>query len=906
LIGSQPARIPPVQTQLLRTKLYVPPVHPHLVPRPRLTAQLDRGVQLGRRLALLSAPAGYGKTTLLAEWIAGAGLPVAWLSLDEDDNAPARFWSYLIAALQTVHPDLGAAARASLDPSQSRPPPIEPLLTGLINELDRLPAHLLLVLDDYHAVTAPEVHRSVEFLLTHRPAPLHLVIATRADPPWPLARLRARGDLTELRLVDLVFTPDEIAAFLESTAGLRLPPDQLAALGARTEGWPAGLQLAALSLTGRDPRATADFIHSLAGSHRFILDYLLEEVLDRQPTPMRDFLLTTSILDRFAAPLCDAVTGRDDGLAILRQLEQANLFLIPLDDRRRWFRYHHLFAGLLRGHLRQTRPDRVPTLHHRASAWYERNGWVALALSHALAAGDLLRAERIVRENVLALMDRGELGTLAGRLEALPLDAVHSRPWLCLALAWTRVYTGPLDGVEPLLRAAEAALTDLAGPPAEASHIRGHIATVRAYAAVLLDDRSRVASLARAALRDLPTSDLMTRGVALAVLATALRDAGDLGAAEETLLEAVAVSRGTRNNHVTVTNLCDLAEIQTARGALHRAAATCRQALELAHDRDRPNRRRLPIAGLACAFLSHVLREWNDLESALHYAEQGVILTGAWGWAEIMMRVHVALARARGAAGDTTGALEALAEARTAAAELGPDYSAGLAALEARIHLSAGDLAPAARWAAGYAATPGPADGPLLPRFNRHLLWARILLAQGEVDRASDLLAWLLDQAEAAGVARLQILATIVQALVLQARGQGDAALAALASALSLAEPENYVRSFTTAGEPMGGLLRRAIAQGVAVPYATRLLAALHEDAARRVAVPSAPAIELLTRRELEVLRLLTTHLSGTEIARQLTISPNTVRTHIKNIYAKLDAHSRDEAVARAEELALL
>jgi LuxR family maltose regulon positive regulatory protein len=895
-----------VHSQLLRTKLYIPPVHPQLVPRPRLTARLDEGVRLERKLTLVSAPAGYGKTTLLSEWVARSGGAVAWLSLDKDDNTPSRFWTYVIAALQTVDAGLGGAAGAVLGASQPRPPSIKAVLTGLINEIDEFEGSLILILDDYHVITAPDIHDGVAFLLGHQPSQMHLVIAARADPPWPLTRLRARGEMTELRLDDLVFTPDETESFLRRTARLDLPPDQLATLGARTEGWVAGLQMAALSIQGCSPEGTTAFVHSLAGSHRFILDYLTEEVLDRQIVDIQAFLLNTSILERMTAPLCDALTGRDDSQAALLHLEQANLFLIPLDDARHWYRYHHLFADLLRSRLQRTRSDLIPALHRRASLWFEQNGLIAEAVSHALAAGDFQESERLVRGNVLAMMDRNELGTLAGRLDMLPASEVRSRPWLSLALAWTRVYAGPLEAVEPLLRDAEQALSDFDGDrPAHARHIRGHIATIRAYAAVLLGAGFQVEALARSALADLPASDLLARGVALAILATALRDRGDLDAAEDTLVEAVAVSRGARNNHVTVTNLCDLAELQTARGKLRQAAATCRQALRLAYD-DEPGRGRLPVAGLACTSLSHVLREWNDLESAVRYAQEGVQLAETWGWAEIMMKAYIALAQARQATGDATGALEAIAQAQAAASELGPEYSAGLAALEAQIHLSAGNLAAAARWAAGYERGPTTAGESLLTRLARHLLWARILIAQNKPGQAADLLTWLLEEVQHSGVARLQLRAAVLQSIVLQKRSEQEAALAALACALALAEPEGYLRTFITAGPPMGQLLRQAIVRGISVPYATRLLAALQEEGERRGGTVPTPAIDPLSRRELEVLRLLTTHLSSVEIARELTVSSNTVRTHIKNIYSKLGVHSRSEAVGKAEELKLL
>ena len=923
---------------LLKTKLYVPPPRPNLVPRPHLIERLWEGLCIGCKLTLVSAPAGFGKTTLLSEWVENLaqmsvpGCPdaaklrfeevrVAWVSLDEGDNDPTWFWTYVVAALQTACAELGEAALAALQSpgfaNANTPPPIESLLAGLTNEMAEIPLSFVLVLDDFHVITAPSVNDSIVFFINNMAPHVRVVLSGRADPLWPLAGLRGHGEMTELRANDLRFTPSEAATFLNTVMGLGLSAEEIAILDARTEGWIVGLQMAALSMQSQDPSA---FVRAFSGSHRFILDYLVEEVLDQQPSEIQAFLLETSILERLTAPLCDAVrfgvaetpsssegtavTG--DSQVLLEQLEQANLFLVPLDDERRWYRYHHLFAELLRSRLEQNYPEQVPALHRQASAWCEQNGLIAEAVSHALAASDVGQVARLAEGNALAMMDRGELTTLGGWLDALPDKVVQTRPWLCLALAWTRVYAGPLDAVERLLRDAERALTGFAGTAAEAQHITGQIAAIRAYAAVLLGNAPQIGELARAALADLPEQDLMARGVALAVLATALRNQGDFGGAEQALVEAIAVSQAAGNNHVTVTILCDLAELQTAQGQLHRAAATCRDALQLANYYGGQGRQWLPVAGLACTCLSHLLREWNDLESALRYAREGVELSKQWGWAEIVVKSYIGLARALQATGDTAGALEAIEHAKRAASRLGPDYGANLAALEARIRLLQGDLTTAARWAALYESVLSARDETILSYPGWHLLWARILISQGEPGQASDLLAWLLQESEASRVERLQIGASILQSLAMQAQGEQTHALTVLTRALSLAEPEGYVRTFIEEGAPMGQLLQQAAAQGIAVEYAGKLLAALRAEGQETRPPTSAQLTEPLSDRELEVLRLLATGASNKEIAQTLVIAVGTVKQHLKNIYGKLDVHSRTEAVHRARELHLL
>jgi LuxR family maltose regulon positive regulatory protein len=893
-----------MSTQLLQTKLYIPPVRPELVPRPRLVERLNAG--FARKLTLISAPAGFGKTTLLSEWAAGCRHPVAWLSLDRGDNDPARFWAYFIAAVRREQVDAGEAALMMLQSSQ--PPAVEALLTGLINEITAAGRDpLAFVLDDYHLIKAQPIHNALIFLLDHMPPHMHLVIATRADPPLHIARLRGRGQLTELRSTDLRFTPDEATQFLNQVMGLDLSTDEVTALASRTEGWIAGLQMAAVSMRGRED--TASLVHALTGSDRYILDYLVEEVLQRQPDNIQTFLLQTAILERLTGPLCDAVTGQDDGQATLEVLERANLFIVPLDNERRWYRYHRLFADLLRRRLRQAQPDRAPILHRRASEWYEQNGFVSAAIDHALSSQDSERAARLVEQAAEATLMRSEVATLLRWVDALPDDMVRARPTLCLFHAWALLLGGrPIDLVESRLRSVDGDTT-----------LIGKATPLRAYVAIFRGRLSRAAALSREALEQLADDDVFLRGVATWMSAFSNMVDGDIVGGIRALDEAASMSQEAGNVMIAVMTTCNLAELHMTRGQLGKARDIYRQALELATDQQG---QRLPIAGMALMGLGELWREWNDLEAAERYLDEGIEQIGQWG--EIgSLDGYISLAYVRQARGDVDGARDAIQQAQQLAVKFDvTDVDDVLvAAHQAHVWAMQGDLESALHWIEGRELTVDAAlvelgkrlSGDLLTGYGRrwrtaeYLALTRLLLAQEQHDEALSMLELLVRVSERYGLNGRAIKFQVLKAMVHQAQGDVTQALAALESALSLAEPGGYVRVFVDEGEPMAALLRRAAARGIAVEYVGKLLAAFDAGVEQAHPYPYAQRlIEPLSERELEVLRLLTTHLSSPEIADQLYISVHTVRYHIKSIYSKLGVHRRADAVDRARELALL
>ena len=659
-------------TPLLQTKLYIPPPRPELVPRLRLIEQLNAGLRSGRKLTLVSAPAGFGKTTLVSEWIQALGgatppLAIAWLSLDEGDNDLTRFLIYSIAALQTIEASIGKGALSALESPQ--PPATEAILTTLINEVAAISDRIVLVLDDYHIIDAKPVDNTLTFLLEHLPPKMHLVIATREDPHLPLARLRVRGQLTELRVADLRFTPSEAAKFLNQVMGLHLSAEEVASLETRTEGWIAGLHLAALSMRGRED--VPGFIRAFAGDNRYIVDYLVEEVLNRQPEHVRNFLLQTSILDRLCGPLCDALTGQQDGRGMLGTLEHGNLFVVPLDDKRQWYRYHHLFAGVLQAHLMEEQPNQVPILHQRASEWYEHNGPSSDAIRHALAAEDFERGAGLV-ELVWPEMDRSfQSAAWLGWVKALPDELVRARPVLSVGYAWALLNGGELEAAEARLRAAERWLDTTAHrderPEASSAkmvvvdeeQLRSlpvTIANARAYLAQTRGDVPGSIKYARRALDLLPETDHFRRGRAAVLLGLAYWANGDLEAAHRTLADAMASFQMTGNTLFAISFTFILADIRMAQGRLHEAVSTYERSLQLATEQGEP-----APQGTADLYLglSELYREHGDMEAARQHLLRSEGL-GEPGWV-YQHRLRRAQAQIKKDQGDLDGAVELLA-----------------------------------------------------------------------------------------------------------------------------------------------------------------------------------------------------------------------------------------------------
>ena len=909
----------PERDVLLATKLHIPRPRPGFVVRPRLTQRLADGI--ARELVLVCTPAGFGKTTLLADWARGGRRPVAWLSLDEGDNDPVRFWRHVAAALDGVLP--GVAGRVAGLLQGLRSASFQAVAATLVNELAAGADEVVLVLDDYHLIQAPPVHASLGFLLDHLPASLRLVLASRADPPLPLAKLRARGQLAELRERDLRFTFEEAAELLRTAVGVELPDAAVAALGDRSEGWVAGLQLAALSLRGRDD--ITEFVEGFSGSHRYVLDYLAEEVLDRQPEPLRAFLLETSVLGRLSGALCDAVTGRSHSQALLEQAERANLFLVPLDEVRRWWRYHHLFADLLRARLHQERPERVPELHQAAAAWSEGHGLVDDAIRHALAGGDAVWAARLVERHFDDLLRRNEDATLHRWLEALPAEVVRSRPRLCLAQALWAWIGGRLEAVEPLVAEAERAYPAVAEEPYEPSvgratslgaNVPAAIGTFRAGLACLQGDAERTTRFGQQALAHLTDADRTLRSFAQWYLAVAEWLSGRLVEAEQALAGLVAEQRGAGERYFA--RLCyDLGQVQRAQGRLGAALGTYQQAL----DASGGAARLLPPAGMALVGLAGVLYERGELQAALDRATEGVGLWRQLSYGLQLVAGLAILARTRQAQGDRAGALEAIAEAERV--QLSPAM-VGLfnpaPALRTQLALAQGEVAEAARWvqARGLA----PDDQPSYPREREYLVLARVLLAEHTPDRALGLLERLYALAVAQGRTGSVIETRALQALALQAIGDEAGALAALAEALMLAAPEGYVRVFVDEGAPMATLLGKlsttpATAQAVAAAhmpaaYLGRLLEAFERAGLAGPLIPRRGTAALpglvaaLSARELEVLGLLAAGRSNPAIAEELVITLDTVKRHVTHILDKLGAANRTQAVTRARELGLL
>lgn len=896
------------RADLIRTKLYIPQPLANLVGRPRLVERLNEGIN--HPLLLISAAAGFGKTTLLSAWLSELSIPAAWISLDERDNDETRFIRYFIEALGTL--EIGIWVDWGSVISETAPTQLESLLIRLINQIAEIPEDFVLILNDYHWITSDAIHTDLAFFLEHLPPRMHLVIATRVDPPLPLSQLRARGQLVELRSNELRFTVEEARQFFDRTMGLDLNEDAVATLQSRTEGWIAGLQLAALSIRERD--RLDEFIASFTGNHRYIVDYLAEQVLQEQPPEIQTFLLETSILERLSGSLCESVTGREDSLEILEKLERANLFLVPLDDERQWYRYHNLFADFLQEQLQRRLPERWPDLHSKAAEWYEGHRLIAEAVGHALAVGNAEQALRLVEQIAETIWMRGEMSRLLDWLEALPNAMVRSRPRLCIFYAWILNIIGRREETEARLFDAEQSLRYSIEELGPRGTLQGMLLTTRAILAIMDGKAQSAIRLSRQALEDLPRQNLVWRSVVFRNLGNAYLLQGKTGQAIQAIREAICLSHKASNIYMNLVSMYELAEVQIIQGKLHQAEAIFRDALRLAEERAA---RGMVITGALHVGLGEVLRQWDDLEEAMAHLKLGIECGQKNGSLGIQVCGYTRLAQVALALDD----FDMAAESFRKAAELTPvaRRTSFLAHYDAQATLwgKQQDLDAAARWIRGRGLRP---DGELsFIDEAAYITMARVLIAQKKLEEALHLLENLSDCARKAGRIGRLLEILILQSLALRVQGQTSLALAALRQALEIAEPEGTMRLFLDEGGSMQELLILGIERGSwsetrLIGYTHKLLGVFRRNSSslsgfevRSHQHSLLPALlEPLSERELEILQHVASGLSNQHVADRLVIGVGTVNWHVSRIYRKLGVHNRTQAVALARELNLL
>ena len=904
---------------VLSTKLHLPPFPLKAVNRSRLINLLNEGFSVGHKLALVSAPAGFGKSTLVSEWIESCRRPAAWLSLDENDNDSVRFLIYLISALQAISPGLGAGILDALQSQQL--PSIETIQTTLLNEITAIPDDFALILDDYHLVDSKPIDEALTFLVEHLPPQMHLVITSREDPSLPIPRLRARNQLTEIRAADLRFTPSEAAEFLNQVMNLDLKVEEVAALESRTEGWIAGLQLAALSMKGQQD--VPGFIQAFAGDHRYIVDYLVEEVLRRQPEPVRNFLLQTSILERLNGSLCDAVTMQAGSKSKLEQLQRGNLFLIPLDDKREWYRFHHLFADVLLMHLIAEQPDQVSVLHIRACEWFEKNNLTADAIRHSLSARDFERAARLIEKSIPFMRQSRQESILLGWLKALPDELFQDHPVLNVNYAGTLLQNGQFEGVVSRLQDIEQWLAtpeEIRRQPVyvDEEEFQRLPSSVHMYHAAIALAQGDVASTiehARKVLELAREDNDFPRGSALSLLGLASWTSGDLETAYEMFSKGMAHLQKVGFISDVIGGCVTLADIRITQGRLREAMHIYEHGLQLATKQGAPI-----VRGAADMHvgISELCREHNDLITAEQHLLKSKEL-GELNWLlKNPYRWRVAMAHIRQAQGEWDDALDLLDEAEPLYFS---DFSPNprpVQALKARVWIKQGELEKAIDWARERKLS--VEEEPSYLREFEQITFVRILLFQFQNEHSDSLLhdvinflKHLLKSTEDGGRMGSVIEILILQALAYQMQEDVSAALSAVERALKLAEPEGYVRMFLDEGSDIERVLREASAHKIMPDYTARLLSAFEaERKSLDVETPPSAApdskslIEALSQRELDILRLFKTELSGPEIAQELVIALSTVRTHTKSIYSKLNVSSRRAAVNRAIELGLI
>ncbi len=862
---------------ILTTKLYSPPLRPDAVLRPRLIERLNEG--LHRKLTLISAPAGCGKTMLVSEWLSQIERPFAWLSLDERDNDLSRFLAYLVAAIQRIDASIGQEVLALLETPQT--PALEIVLTTLLNDLIQIPENSILVLDDLHLLDSTMIDEALNFLLDNLPPQLHLVIASREDPQLPLARLRARNQLTELRAADLRFTVSEAGDFLNQAMSLNLTEDDILALETRTEGWIAGLQLAAISMQGHED--TREFIESFTGSHHFVLDYLLAEVLQQQPEKVQNFLLQTSILERMSASLAAAILNEslESVQETLDTIVQSNLFIIPLDNERRWYRYHHLFGDLL--HQRLQNSSDINELHIRASIWHEENGFELDAFFHAASANDIERAERLIEGDKIPFYFRGIVAPILNWLESLPEDVLDARPSLRVMHAMVLSFTGrSLEEPEASLQIAEAAIKATPDNPNN-RNLEGSIAAVRAMLAIPNNQIDSILEQSQLALELLHPDKFAVRANAAWTLAYGYQVQGQRGAAIEAYSEVIPASEATGNTMVTIAAAIGLGGLQKAENQLHRASETFHYVIQLSGEPP------FPPASVAYLGLSRLNYEWNRLDLALEQAQQALKLGMQLKTVDTPIAALMVIARIKLLQGDVSRAVSALAEAEQLIHErqllfIMPD----IISIRVLIALHQGNLEKASQLAQSQ-------DIPISQ--------IRVHLARGDTGAALKLLETLHTEAETKDFKNDLLQAKILRSIAHQMDNRIDAALQILTQALNMTEAEGFIRSYIDESRPMKQLLSEAKARGIMPDYVTHLLS---EFEGHTKPSPAQDLIEPMSERELEVLGLIAEGLSNREISERLFLALDTIKGHNRRIFAKLHVKNRTEAVARARELSLI
>ncbi|MCP4419648.1 MAG: helix-turn-helix transcriptional regulator [Chloroflexi bacterium] len=893
---------------LLQTKLYVPRLRQFPVPRPHLIQKLNTG--LNGKLTLVSAPPGFGKTTLVSSWLQQVKQPFTWLSLDKEDNEPNRFLSYFIAALQKIDAGLGQTAVSLLQSSQ--PPLPETILTLVINDLTTLSQQAILVLEDYHVIHNLDIHQALAFFLDNLPPQLHLVITSREDPPLPLYRLRSSGLMNGIYVHELRFSAQETAQFLQQTMNVQLAPADVAALAQRTEGWIAGLQLAALSL--QDLPNAHEFVAGFAGDDRYIADYLLHEVIERQPAHIQEFLWQTAVLDRFCPSLCDAVLTAPPNYSqpILTYLEEANLFIIPLDNKREWYRYHHLFADFLRISLYNQRDYQKSNLHRRASIWFEENNLLLEAATHCLAAEEFPRAADLIEQMAETMLwSQGRWTSLLKWLKALPEAIIFTRPHLSLNYAWTLFASGQWEQVAHVLPQIEP-MVQAVTETAVRQNMLGEIETIRAGATYEAGDMHQSAIIAQQALTRLAIENDLTRATAFLILGQACSGQGHWAATENAYREAIRHGKLAKNTAITLITTGAWMLLMVKQGRLQQAVSLYEQARQLG---EREQGVILEPTGIAYVVMGELLRERNELEKAESILRAGIKLCDQQkGMPEAVLEGTITLARVLSALGQELQAAEVIQQAEYLLQEL-RERSGNVqpviivaANYGVRYWLTQGDLATAEAWLAKMGMS---LDGQIKPEhFADYLLRARLYLAQNRLEETAVLLQQIDSIVDAKTAVRPLIECRLLQALVYQAQGNQQQAITALSVALSLAEPQGFVRLFVDEGEPMARLLTAAAQQGIAQAYSRQLLTALNNhgptDSPQPPSASATKLLEPLRERELQTLRLMAAGLSNREIAAELYLSVNTIKAYSSRIYGKLNVHSRAEAINQAHQLGIL